>query len=274
MALIATLLPRPASLARLRAALRDRYTLAPSADWTELARRCATSPVALAVVEARGSAPEEMRQLRQLRVRYPSVPVIVYLPAQTTVEDAFEVGRAGAEGVLAEGEDEDAPGVLALVERTLADGVGEFVRRAAADVKPTARDAIQLAVARAHERMSPARLAALLGVRRKTLARRLAAAGCPNPQRLITWGRLIMAGRLLEDDRRSADAVAAALGFPSGSAFRNTCQRYLHASPGQIRSRGGARFVVGALLRQIHAARREGGAGGAGTAPHAPGLAV
>ncbi len=272
MALIATLLPKPAAMARLRAALRDRYSLARCADWGDLVRRCAGSPVSLVVLEARGDVPEEMEQLRQLRLRNPSLPVIAYLSARTTVEQAFEVGRAGADAVLAEGEDEVAAAVLSLVDRTLADGVGEFVRRAAADLKPTARDAIQLVVARAHERLSPAQLASLLGVRRKTLARRLAAAGCPNPQRLITWGRLIMAGRLLENERRSADAVAAALGFPSGSAFRNTCQRYLNASPRQIRARGGARFVVGALLRQIHTVRRDGG--GAVASPHAHGLAV
>ncbi|HET7585147.1 MAG TPA: AraC family transcriptional regulator [Gemmatimonadaceae bacterium] len=272
MALIATLLPTPAALARLRAALRGRYSFSACADWNDLARRCAASPVSLAVVEVRAQVAGEAERLQQFRVRYPSIPVIVYLPTRTTLEEAFAVGRAGADAVLPEGEDEVASEVLALVERTLADGVGEFVRRAAADVKPTARDAIQLAVSRAHERLSPARLASLLGVRRKTLARRLAAAGCPNPQRLITWGRLIMAGRLLEDEQRSADAVAAALDFPSGSAFRNTCQRYLNASPRQIRARGGARFVVGALLRQIHSARREGSA--ASATPHVPGLAV
>ena len=53
----------------------------------------------------------------------------------------------------------------------------------------------------------------------------------PPPQRLITWGRMIVAAHMLEDPYRSANGVAMALGFPSGSAFRNTCQRYLHANP-------------------------------------------
>lgn len=43
------------------------------------------------------------------------------------------------------------------------------------------------------------------------------------------------------------------LGYPSGSAFRNTCQRYLHATPGEIRARGGAAYAVRALLRQVQA---------------------
>jgi hypothetical protein len=49
---------------------------------------------------------------------------------------------------------------------------------------------------------------------------------------------------------------AMTLDFPSGSAFRNTCQRYLGATPQDVRARGGADYVVGAFLRTIgHGAR-------------------
>jgi AraC-like DNA-binding protein len=79
--------------------------------------------------------------------------------------------------------------------------------------------------------------------------RRLSDAGFPPPRRLITWGRLIVAAQLLEDPLRSADAVSIALDFPSGSAFRNTCQRYLHATPSQLRARGGAEYVIAGLMQ-------------------------
>jgi hypothetical protein len=68
---------------------------------------------------------------------------------------------------------------------------------------------------------------------------------------LITWGRIIVAAHMLEDPKRSANNVASALDFPSGSAFRNTCQRYLHATPEKIRTRGGAAYAVRALLRSV-----------------------
>jgi hypothetical protein len=58
---------------------------------------------------------------------------------------------------------------------------------------------------------------------------------------------------MLEDPHRSADRVAVTLDFPSGSAFRNTCQRYLHATPGEIRARGGASYVVRTLLDLVPA---------------------
>ena len=51
--------------------------------------------------------------------------------------------------------------------------------------------------------------------------------------------------------RPSAERVARALEFPSGGAFRNTCQRYLRASPHEIRARGGAAYVIRTLLGQV-----------------------
>ncbi|HVP69762.1 MAG TPA: hypothetical protein VMS45_00480, partial [Gemmatimonadaceae bacterium] len=59
--------------------------------------------------------------------------------------------------------------------------------------------------------------------------------------------------RLLEDADRTADGVAMALDYPSGSAFRNACQRYVGAAPHQMRARGGAAYVVGELLARTRA---------------------
>jgi AraC-like DNA-binding protein len=79
----------------------------------------------------------------------------------------------------------------------------------------------------------------------------LADAKCPPPQKLITWGRLIVAAQMLEDGQRTADGVARMLDFPSGSAFRNTCQRYLGATPQEIRSKGGAAWVASRFTLEL-----------------------
>ncbi|MDQ4080799.1 MAG: helix-turn-helix transcriptional regulator, partial [Gemmatimonadota bacterium] len=92
--------------------------------------------------------------------------------------------------------------------------------------------------------LTPESLARLLGVRRRTLTEQLSEAGMPPPQRLIAWGRMIMAARLLEDSERKVDAIALTLDFPSGSAFRNACQRYLGCAPHEVRARGGAAYVI------------------------------
>ena len=138
--------------------------------------------------------------------------------------------------------------IIAIAEsRTLAD----VVRRQLSGVDSVVYDAVMLAVTQAHERLSPTGLASRLALPRRTVQQRLTGAGYPAPLRLLTWGRLIAAAHLLEDTHRSADRVASSLSFPSGSAFRNTCQRYLHATPRQIRARGGAQYVIRCFFRQV-----------------------
>lgn len=257
MALIATLLPNPVCAMRLRAALRDRYTLRPCESLAEVLKVCATSAVSTLVVDpydSRSHAPD-FEPLRQLKRLYPSVSIVLYVSLPpATAQHVFEMGRLGLDALVVSDHDDAPTHLLARIEQSGARALADAVRRALGDLKPTARDAILTVVARAHERLSPESLARLLGIRRKLLAERLAEAGFPSPQPLIAWGRLIVAARMLEDEQRSADSVALALEFPSGSAFRNTCQRYLRLAPQQIRARGGAEFVMQAFLAQ----RRDG----------------
>ncbi len=254
MGLVATLLPNQLRLHRLRAALRDRYSVVTCADWEGLLSVCAAEPVSVAVLDLHAGVNlnAAFDYLRQLKRRFPSVRVVLYAslpPARP--RDLFEAGRFGLDGLIVADQDDEPRRLLLLVEQAQARGLTEVLRQAMGDVKPTVRDATLIAVTRAHQPLSPEKLADILGIPRKTLTTRLAQAGYPAPQRLIAWGRLMVAAAMLEDDERSADSVAMALDYPSGSAFRNQCQRYLQAAPQQIRARGGARYVVDAFMRQV-----------------------
>jgi AraC-like DNA-binding protein len=162
--------------------------------------------------------------------------------------DMFDAGRCGLDGLVIADTDDAPLTLLAHVDKAEARSVASLLRRAIGDLKPTARDAVLASVTRAHERLTPDAFARLLAVPRRLLTRRLADAGFPPPHRLLTWGRLIVAAHMLEDKHRSADSVAQVLDFPSGSAFRNTCQRYLQATPQQLRDRGGAAYVIDTFL--------------------------
>ena len=276
MGLVATLLPSQLRQSRLRAALRDRYSVVACADWSDLLRSCANEPVSMAVIDlfASPTLNDAFDALRQLKRRFPSVAVVLYAsvpPAEP--RHLFEAGRFGLDGLIMADVDDEPRRLLSVIEQAEARGVLETLRRALGDVKPTVRDATLIAVTRAHQRLSPEGLAKILGVRRKNLSERLAQAGYPTAQRLIAWGRLIVAARMLEDSERRADSVALALDFPSGSAFRNTCQRYLHAAPQQIRARGGASYVIGAFLRQVQSPARAQSVNGRDLS-HVPQLAV
>lgn len=254
MGVIATLLPSPVHIRRLRAALRDRHELRECASWSALARTCDREPVRVAVVDLFGEGPVNLEPLRELKQRLPRLTLVAYVDmAADRGHELFLAGRAGVDGLVLAGLDDAPRPLLALIERAEFESLAGLVRRSLEGVDPLVADAVVLAVTRAHERLSPSGLARLLAQPRRAVTQRMAAAGFPAPQRLLTWGRLITAAHMLEDEHRSADRVAATLDFPSGSAFRNSCQRYMHATPSEIRARGGAGYVLCGLLRQVHA---------------------
>jgi len=196
-------------------------------------------------------------EIRVLRGRFPRIAVVGYVAAPPArIQDVFDAGRFGLDGLLIADEEDSPAHILEVVARAESRSVATLLAGGLAGAPPLVRDAVMLAVTRANARLTPLALARQLGVSRRGLAHQLASAGFPAPQRLITWGRLIVAGQLLESTRSAADAVAVALHFPSGSAFRNTCQRYLRATPSEIRRRGGGDYVVRSLLRQTRAPLR------------------
>ena len=252
MGVIATLIPNAAHLQRLRAAIRDRHEIDACDSWSQLATACMERPVRVAVVDFYSQGRLRLEAVRKLKHRFPRLTVIGYVEfSPERAHDFFEAGRSGIDALILGDTDDSTRGLLTVIGHAEARSLGAAVRRSLEAVDPSVREAVLLSVTRAHERISPTQLAELLALHRRTLSKRLAAAGFPPPQRLITWGRIIVAAHMLEDPHRSANSVATALDFPSGSAFRNTCQRYLHATPEKIRARGGAAYAVKTLLRGV-----------------------
>ncbi len=249
MGIVATLLPDPTRLFRVRAALRGRHSVEACADWAQLTLRCEEQPVHIAVLDLFGSRPMNLEAFRQLKRRFPRLVTVAYLePVAGRERDLFDVGRSGIDALILLDRDDDPVSFGSTLEQAEARGVAALVRAALASTPAWVRDAVLLCVTRAHERLTPLRVATSLMTTRRVLASKLEEAHLPPPQRLITCCRLIVAAYFLEDEHRSADSIANALQFPSGSAFRNACQRYLGATPSEIRSHGGAEWVVEKLF--------------------------
>lgn len=252
MGVIATLIPNQPHLQRLRTAIRDRHQLVVCDDWDGVLATCESQPVRLAIVDLFVGGRANFERVRQLKQRVPRLTMIAYVTVTSDrAHDLFDAGRQGMDGLVIADQDDSPRALLALVEQAESRSLAAAVRASVEDADPTVRDAVLLCVTRAHERLSPEALARLLALPRRTVSQRLSAAGYPPPQRLITWGRLVVAAHLLEDKHRSADRIATSLDFPSGSAFRNACQRYLGATPGEIRARGGAAYVMDAMRREL-----------------------
>jgi len=252
MGVIATLIPNQSHQQRLRTAIRDRHQLALCDNWEAVLTTCESQPVRLAIVDLFVDGGANFERVRQLKQRLPRLTMIAYvIMASDRAHDLFDAGRQGMDGLVIADEDDSPRALLALVEQAESRSLAATVRQSVEHADPTVRDAVLLCVTRAHERLSPEALARLLALPRRTISQRLSVAGYPPPQRLITWGRLVVAAHLLEDKHRSADRIASSLDFPSGSAFRNACQRYLRATPGEIRARGGAAFVMDRMRAEL-----------------------
>jgi AraC-like DNA-binding protein len=249
MGVIAALLPHDGRMQRLRAAVRERYSLVDCTDWSDLTRACERGSVHLVVFDLYVDGRADFERVRQLRVRAPRAALVAYVELnRERARDMFDAGRCGIDALVVADESDSTAALTAVLEQAEARSVAALLRPALVPFKSTVRDAVLIAVTRAHERLTPDGLARMIAVSRRMLAKRLEVAAFPPPHQLLTWGRLIVAAHMLEDGDRSADGVASALDFPSGSAFRNTCQRYLHCTPHQLRARGGARHVIRELL--------------------------
>lgn len=245
MGLIAALIPNPARLFRLRSAIRGRHAVEPCASWDEVLRLCETRPVHVAIIDLFHDGAMNLDPVRQLKRQFPRMATVAYVDVtESRGRDLFDAGRSGVDALLVANVDDDAVNIAATIERAEARGVAGVLRTMLEGLRPTARDALLLAVTRAHEHLTPEDLARRLSLSRRVLAKHLEQGGLPSPQRLITWARLLVAAHLLEDPERSADNIALALHFPSGSSFRNTCQRYLSATPSEVRKNGGAAWVL------------------------------
>jgi AraC-like DNA-binding protein len=218
-------------------------------SWEGLEHLCDESPVDIAIVDLYADGSANFEALRRLRTRFSGVTLVAYVSfAPERSRDFFDLGRSGVVGLLLADTDDRPRTIRNVVERAEARGAAPELRRLLAEHSPVVRDAVLISVTRAHERLTAVRLAEILAVSRRSLSAELMRAGFPPPSKLVTWGRLIVAGQMLADRQRSADAVARALDFPSGSAFRNTCQRYLNFKPSEVREAGGVNAVLPRFL--------------------------
>ncbi|HLA90951.1 MAG TPA: helix-turn-helix domain-containing protein [Gemmatimonadaceae bacterium] len=252
MGVVATLLPDDRCLQRVVSAVHGHHSVVACKTWAELQTACQNEAVHLAVVDLFADGRANFDPVRQLKLRFARVTLVAYVTfTPSRARELFDAGRAGFDGLLIADQDDSLLQLKSVIEQAEARGVAGLIRHRLGALQPLVRDAVLVAVTRAHLRLTAHRLAEILSAPRRTLVAKLAQDRFPPPQKLISWGRLIVAAQMLEDRNRSADSIARVLDFPSGSAFRNTCQRYLRAAPQEIRAKGGARFVVDAFLASV-----------------------
>ena len=240
--------------ARIRSSLVGHAAVEFCGVRAELLRRVASHPTAVVITELwDDTGASTAVAVEQLRMKFPAIPVLAYCVLRhATSRELLAMAHAGVNGFVLRGFDDVGRALrMALanadddcLEQVMGHELGNLL---AADVRPVVAHC--LSHARTSHTVSG--VAAGLGVHRRTLVNRLAQAGLPSPSAVISWCRLLLAARLLEDPGRSVESVALALDFGSGTALRSMLRRYTGLQPKAVRRGGGAECVLRALRHQL-----------------------
>ncbi len=252
--IVAALVWDQASRARLNEALRGHASVRWCARQSELLALVENNLAGVAVVDMRErDGQSTLPVVRQVRERFPSVPVVLYFAiTPDTSRDVLAFARAGINDlVLRDVDDLRYPlrsALAAAADHCSARSiVADLESLLPANVLPM----VQFCLENGRRAISVEQVAEALNVHRKTLVDRLKGAHLPTPSALISWCRLLIAARLLEDPGRSVEQVALILDFPSGTSMRNMMKRYTGLRPNEIRENGGVRCVLHALKREL-----------------------
>ena len=198
--------------------------------------------VACVVAEARDSAREPTGPaLSALIQRFPAVPVLGYCSTGARhAADLRDLARAGVhELIFADVDDHPALLRAKLCRGEEACAATAVLRGIKGLLPPTLARVAEYCVYFPRDSHEISRIAAALGVHRKTLVNWCERAKLPPPSTVVTWVRLLLAAELLRSPGQSVERVANTLEFASPTAFRNQCRRYLGMRPSELRTNEG-----------------------------------
>jgi AraC-like DNA-binding protein len=244
----------PISRARLSEAAKSHALVRFCERQAELPALVENGLVRVVVLDVRDRSGEStLGTVRQLKERYPSVPVILYGTLSPAFSrDMLSFARAGVNDLVLRDVD-DLKHTLASALSSAAESVslselvGEIEPLLPSNIVPMVRYCLE----NGRRPLYVEDVAAALNVHRKTLVERLGSAGLPTPSSMIAWCRLLVSARILEDPGRSVEQVALMLNFPSSTSLRNMVKRYTGLRTNEVRQNGGARCVLHAFKRYL-----------------------
>ena len=206
------------------------------------------------VAEARDRRHEPVGPaLAALMERHPTVPVLGYCAVGARhASDLRDLARAGVhELVFADIDDHPALLRAKLTRGEEACAAASVLRGIRGLLPPALMSVAEYCVEFPRDGHEISRIAAALGVHRKTLVNWCERAGLPPPSTLITWVRLLLAAELLRSPGQSVERIANALEFASATALRNLCRRYLGVRPTDLRSPAGRQAAYRAFAAAV-----------------------
>lgn len=257
----------PALRERVRQACGTDYHYQSVPDWETLHDAVRDSPpAALVVVDPYEGGQGAKRNgkstlspaLRALLAEYPSTAVLAALQVRPDrFDDLRTLGKWGVVQVIALDHDDTT---FAISQRLRA-ARGRPLRALLEEVLPPetsgrARAILEAATDVVTVGEHGRDLAGSLHLSRRTLLRWCQRAGLPAPRRLLAWIRILLACELLDDPGRTVLSVAHTCGYSSDSGLRRITQKFLDASPTELRERGAFKHAANAFVQVLNDERQ------------------
>jgi AraC-like DNA-binding protein len=221
-----------------------------SPSWPGLLRLIRERPVTVALVDLADLGRVE-EGLAELRASFPSLGLVLMARRQDDPVALFRLGRAGIRNLLLLSVDHLEREFPRTLARADAEGTASLVGRRLSVYLPRPElRAIRQALDGVHLRLSADDFAAQMGLSRPHLSVRMKRLGLPSTGHLLTWARLMHAGRWLEEPGRTGESVSRQLEYSSGAAFRRALRQYTGATPTQVAERGGLEFVLARFIER------------------------
>jgi AraC-like DNA-binding protein len=264
--------PESAFRERVRQACGADYQFQALSDWDELLDAVRDSPPAALLVvypydippggfsygTNGGRKPALSSALRGLLAQYPSTAVLAAMDVSPDrFDDLRTLGRWGVVQVISLDHD-DTP--YAIAQRLRA-ARGRPLRALLEQVLPPetpgrARAIVEAATDVVTVGQHGSDLARSLHLSRRTLLRWCQRAGLPAPRRLLAWMRVLLACELLDDPGRTVLSVAHTCGYSSDSGLRRITQKFLDASPTDLREQGAFARASTAFVEALNESRK------------------
>jgi len=228
----------------LEAFLPEPRTLVRSPSLPGLVRVVRERPVTVALIDL-AERTEVEDGLLELRALFPHVGLVLMARRHDDPVALFRLGRAGIRNLVLLSVDHLQRELPMTLLRASEDGTSSLVVRRLSPYLPRRElRTLRMALDRVHLRWSADEFAAHVGFSRPHLSVRMKRLGLPSTGHLLTWARLLHAGRWLEEPGRSGESVSRQLEYSSGAAFRRALKQYTGATPTEVAEEGGLGFVI------------------------------
>lgn len=252
MALLALLQSDKRAAARLKTALGHDHELLHFTSWKPFLDALSREPVEGCILDIyHPRRPISLPRIQRLRQRHPTLAIVVYSDFSGREMELFQLGRLSVDGVILAGRGDDRHKMREAVRMGLSASVASRVADALQGrIAPVGLLVLQWAVEHAHEHPGVDALAEMLCVSPSSLSRELRVLGLPTARRLLLWGRLLQAGRLLESRGTTAEEVAHRLGYATASGLRRALKSHCGCPPTVVAERGGLSWVLQCFIRR------------------------